>query len=71
VQPARGGAADPRSGLLNAIEGFSKGKLKKASTVDKSAPVTSAEKASSGGGGGGGGTLATTHSSIRWVYFLP
>lgn len=55
MQPARGGAADPRAGLLNAIEGFSKGKLKKAQTVDKSGPVTTAEKASGGGGGGGGG----------------
>jgi hypothetical protein len=63
--PARGGAADPRSGLLNAIEGFSKGKLKKASTVDKSAPVTSAEKASSGGGGGGGGNSIAAMAAAK------
>ncbi|ELR13587.1 uncharacterized protein ACA1_024150 [Acanthamoeba castellanii str. Neff] len=63
--PARGGAADPRAGLLNAIEGFSKGKLKKAQTVDKSGPVTTAEKASSGGGGGGGGNSIAAMAAAK------
>ena len=34
-------ASGGRKDLLGSIEGFSKGKLKKASTVDKSGPVLS------------------------------
>ena len=41
-------------GLLDSIEGFKKGGLKKTKTVDKSAPAI--VKESSGGGGGGSGS---------------
>jgi len=37
---------------LSSINGFNKGKLKKAKTVDKSGPVTTTPKASASGGGG-------------------
>eukprot|EP01122_Echinamoeba_exundans_P001531 TRINITY_DN11568_c0_g1_i1.p1 TRINITY_DN11568_c0_g1~~TRINITY_DN11568_c0_g1_i1.p1 ORF type:complete len:515 (+),score=175.66 TRINITY_DN11568_c0_g1_i1:296-1840(+) len=40
-----------RNALLGSIQGFKKGGLKKTVTVDKSAPVLTADK---GGGGGGG-----------------
>lgn len=36
-----------RTALLGSIEGFSKGKLKKAQTNDRSAPITTAESKSS------------------------
>jgi len=42
-----------RQGLLSSINGFKKGALKKAVTVDKSKPFI--EGKSNGGGGGGGG----------------
>lgn len=43
-----------RNALLGSIQGFKKGGLKKTVTVDKSAPVLTAEK---GGGGGGRGKM--------------
>lgn len=49
AKPAGGGAG--RGALLNSIQGFKKGGLKKAETVDKSAPVVG----KSGGGGGSSG----------------
>jgi hypothetical protein len=43
-----------RGALLSSINGFNKGGLKKAKTVDKSAPVVSKDSGGGGGGGGGG-----------------
>jgi len=42
--------APERKGLLNSIEGFKKGGLKKTVTVDKSKPMIEPEKGSGGGG---------------------
>lgn len=57
---AKVGGAAPAAGrgaLLSSIEGFSKGGLKKAKTVDKSAPILKTEKTPPGGGGGPMGGL--------------
>jgi hypothetical protein len=56
-------AAPPAAGrgaLLSSINGFSKAGLKKAKTVDKSAPIVSKEPAGGGGGGGRGGSAASS-----------
>ncbi|KAJ6250095.1 vasodilator-stimulated phosphoprotein [Anaeramoeba flamelloides] len=53
--PKQGGK--PRNALLDSIQGFSKGGLKKAETNDRSNPNVDNKPKSGGGGGGGGGGL--------------
>ncbi|KAL6064259.1 WH2 domain-containing protein [Balamuthia mandrillaris] len=55
VKLPSGASTAGRGALLQDIEGFRKGKLKKAVTVDKSGPAISNNKNAPGGGGGGGG----------------
>jgi WH2 motif-containing protein len=49
-------------GLLGAIQGFKKGGLKKAETVDKSTPAVGGKTTSTRGGGGGGSSGGGSHS---------
>jgi len=61
-----------RGALLSSINGFNKGGLKKAKTVDKSAPIVSKDSSSGGGGDGGrkGSSSGGTLPLVRFFFLL-